>query len=91
MTSTAACRPDYVASNPRGTVPTLIDGQVVLYETPAILEYLIETRPAAFYRWFKADEMTAGDAVEALADFKRPLRRPSGRLPASSASRMLLG
>lgn len=83
---------DYVALNPRGTVPTLIDGEVVLYETLAILEYLVETFPglgpragepgrpelhfwlawlsnnlmAAFYRWFKADEMIAGDAVEAL-------------------------
>ncbi len=82
----------YLALNPRGTVPTLVDGEVVLYETVAVLEYLVETLPglgpragdpgrpelhfwlawltnnlmAAFYRWFKADEMIAGDAVEAL-------------------------
>lgn len=82
----------YLTLNPRGTVPTLVDGEVVLYETVAILEYLVETRPglgpragepgrpelhfwlawltnnlmAAFYRWFKADEMIAVDAVEAL-------------------------
>jgi glutathione S-transferase len=84
--------PDYLALNPRGTVPTLVDGEIVLYETVAILEYLVETFPglgpragelgrpelhfwvawltnnlmAAFYRWFKADEMVAGDAVGAL-------------------------
>jgi glutathione S-transferase len=83
---------NYLVLNPRGTVPTLIDGEVVLYETVAILEYLVETFPglgpragepdrpelhfwlawltnnlmAAFYRWFKADEMISGDAVEAL-------------------------
>jgi glutathione S-transferase len=84
--------PGYLGLNPRGTVPTLVDGEMVLYETVAILEYLVESFPglgpragepgrpelhfwlawltnnlmAAFYRWFKADEMIAGDAVEAL-------------------------
>lgn len=33
---------DYLRLNPNGTVPTLIDGDVVLYETVAILEYLVE-------------------------------------------------
>jgi glutathione S-transferase len=82
----------YLALNPRGTVPTLVDGELVLYETVAILEYLVERLPglgpragdpgrpelhfwlawltnnlmAAFYRWFKADEMIGLDAVEAL-------------------------
>lgn len=82
----------YLALNPRGTVPTLVDGELVLYETVAILEYLVERFPGlgpragdpgrpglhfwlawlsnnlmtAFYRWFKADEMIAADAVEAL-------------------------
>jgi glutathione S-transferase len=82
----------YLALNPRGTVPTVLDGEVALYETVAILEYLVENFPglgprpgepdrpalhfwlawltnnlmAAFYRWFKADEMISADAVEAL-------------------------
>jgi len=82
----------YLELNPRGTVPTLVDGELVLYETVAILEYLVERFPglgpragepgrtefhfwlawltnylmAAFYRWFKANEMIAADAVEAL-------------------------
>lgn len=33
---------DYRELNPSGTVPTLTDGDVVLYETVAILEYLVE-------------------------------------------------
>jgi glutathione S-transferase len=82
----------YLELNPRGTVPTLVDGELVLYETVAILEYLVERFPelgpqigepgrtefhfwlawltnylmAAFYRWFKASEMIAPDAVDAL-------------------------
>jgi glutathione S-transferase len=33
-------RPAYLALNPRGKVPTLVDGQVVIYESLAILAYL---------------------------------------------------
>jgi glutathione S-transferase len=32
--------PEYLALNPRGKVPTLIDGELVLYESIAILAYL---------------------------------------------------
>lgn len=82
----------YLELNPSGTVPTLTEGDVVLYETVAILEYLVERLPglgpragepgrpelhfwlawltnnpmSAFYRWFKADEMIALEAVGAL-------------------------
>jgi glutathione S-transferase len=35
----------YLELNPSGTVPTLVDGGLVLYETAAILEYLVETLP----------------------------------------------
>ena len=35
----------YLELNPSGTVPTLIDGDLVLYETVAILEYLVEKLP----------------------------------------------
>jgi glutathione S-transferase len=35
----------YLELNPSGTVPTLVDGDLVLYETAAILEYLVETLP----------------------------------------------
>jgi glutathione S-transferase len=36
---------NYLALNPRGTVPTIVDGELVLYETAAILEHLVETLP----------------------------------------------
>jgi len=87
--------PEYAGLNPNGTVPTLVDGDLVLYETAAILQHVADTHPAsglapvpgspgrpvlyrwmlyvtnnvmaAFYRWFKAEEMVADPAtVESL-------------------------
>lgn len=36
---------DYVALNPNGRVPTLVDGDLVLWESHAILEYLAAKHP----------------------------------------------
>jgi maleylpyruvate isomerase len=41
----AHLRPGYLALNPQGVVPTLVDGDLVLGQSLAILEYLEETRP----------------------------------------------
>jgi len=38
-------QPEYVALNPAGLVPTLVDGANVLQQSLAIIEYLDETRP----------------------------------------------
>ena len=38
--------PDYLALNPQGMVPALQDGDRVLIQSPAILEWLEETHPA---------------------------------------------
>lgn len=35
----------YLSVNPQGRVPTLVDGDAVLFQSMAILEYLEETRP----------------------------------------------
>ena len=37
--------PDYLARNPQGLVPTLADGEFMLAQSLAIIEYLDETRP----------------------------------------------
>jgi glutathione S-transferase len=37
--------PDYLAINPRGKVPAIVDGDFALYESAAILEYLDERFP----------------------------------------------
>lgn len=39
-------KPEYLAINPHGKVPALTDGDLVLYESQAILEYLEENYPA---------------------------------------------
>lgn len=56
----AQADPEYLALNPLGVVPTLVDGDLVLSESAAILLYLADRYPQAklapqdraqFYRW----------------------------------------
>jgi glutathione S-transferase len=57
-------RPEYLALNPNGLIPVLVDGPLVLYETAAICLHLADTHPSAalapavgtperahFYKW----------------------------------------
>lgn len=57
-------QPDYLRLNPNGLLPTLTDGDLVLYETAAIVLHLCDTHPQArlapelgtpqrahFYKW----------------------------------------
>ena len=37
--------PEFLAANPRGRVPTLIDGNVTVYESTVVLEYLEDAYP----------------------------------------------
>jgi len=39
--------PEYLKLNPNGLIPVLVDGDLVLYETPAILLHLADTHPQA--------------------------------------------
>ena len=45
--------PEYLAKNPNGLVPTLEDGDFVLWESNAIVRYLAETQGQA--PWFPAE------------------------------------
>jgi glutathione S-transferase len=63
-TQEAQRSPAYLALNPNGTIPVLVDGDFVLYETAAICLHLVDTNPQAglapalgtperahFYQW----------------------------------------
>lgn len=63
-TKNAQNSPEYLALNPNGKIPVLVDGDLVLYETAAILLHLVDTHPqaglapavgtrerAVFYKW----------------------------------------
>jgi glutathione S-transferase len=63
-TQDAQRSPAYLALNPNGTIPVLVDGDFVLYETAAICLHLVDTHPQAglapalgtperahFYQW----------------------------------------
>jgi glutathione S-transferase len=39
--------PEYLKLNPNGLIPVLVDGDLVLYETPAILLHLADTHPSS--------------------------------------------
>ena len=51
-------KPEFVALNPRHRVPVLVDGDFVLYESNAIVEYLDEAYPAAGAPLFPGDVRT---------------------------------
>ena len=51
-------KPEFLALNPRHRVPVLIDGDFVLYESNAIVEYLDEAWPATGSRLFPGDART---------------------------------
>jgi glutathione S-transferase len=48
-------KPEFVALNPRHRVPTIVDGDFVLYESSAIVEYLDEAYPGRGSPLFPGD------------------------------------
>lgn len=48
-------KPEFLALNPRHRVPVLVDGDFVLYESNAIVEYLEDAYPATGSRLFPTD------------------------------------
>jgi glutathione S-transferase len=53
--------PDYLALNPNGAVPTLVDGELVLTESRAIMQYLAAKKPESGL--VPRDEQARADAV----------------------------
>src|SRR4029079_12670240 len=54
----ATRKPEFVALNPRHRVPVIVDGDFVLYESNAIVEYLDEAYPSSGAKLFPGDART---------------------------------
>lgn len=50
----------YLALNPMGRIPTLVDADLVLFESPAICLYLAEQHPEAKLIAERAKQTTSG-------------------------------
>jgi glutathione S-transferase len=86
--------PEYLALNPNGTVPTLVDGDLTLYESAAICQYLADKFPQAklappagtparglYYQWIHY--AMSGLEPPAVAIFLHTVRKPEAeRIPA---------
>jgi glutathione S-transferase len=85
--------PEHVALQPLGRVPVLVDGELVLQESGAIVQYLLDTyghgrlEPARgsgdrprFLQWFHFAEATLAQPLASLAEhtWRRP---PKQRIP----------
>lgn len=51
-------KPEFLALNPRHRVPVIVDGDFVLYESNAIVEYLEDAYPSSGARLFPGDART---------------------------------
>ena len=90
-------RPEYLAINPNGTVPTLVDGDLTLFESAAICQYLADRFPdrglapplgtaarGLYYQWMHF-AMSGLDAP-VIAIFHHTQFRPEAeRVPAIAA------
>jgi glutathione S-transferase len=80
-------KPDYLALNPNGKVPTLVDGDVTLWESRAIMQYLASQKPgsglwpsdpkrqADIARWqfWEATHLSRGTGAFAFEKLFKPL------------------
>jgi glutathione S-transferase len=87
-------RPEYLALNPNGTVPTLVDGDLTLYESAAICQHLADRYPEAqlappigtpararYYQWIHY--AMSGLEPPAVAIFLHTIQKPeAARIPA---------
>lgn len=49
LTQGASRKPEYLALNPTGRTPTLVDGDLVLWESTAIMQYIASQMPNALW------------------------------------------
>jgi glutathione S-transferase len=69
--------PEYLALNPNGAVPTLVDGDFVLTESRAIMQYLASKKPEMGL--LPRDEQVRADVTRWQFWDRRTSRRSSAR------------
>jgi glutathione S-transferase len=82
-------RPDFLALNPNGRVPVLVDGELILWESTAIMRYLSASRGGALVptsprgqaeldRWLAWQLAHLGPAMSKVA-FERVVKKLTGQ------------
>jgi glutathione S-transferase len=61
-------KPEFIAINPRHRVPTLVDGNFVVYESNAIVEYLEDAYPRHGAHLFPGDARTRATARRLISE-----------------------
>lgn len=91
--SDGGTNPAFRAFSPTGKVPVLRDGDLVIWETLAILEYLAETHPALWPADMSARARARAISSEMHAGFQAlrnecpmNMRRPQRAIPVSAAA-----
>ncbi|AZN70657.1 glutathione S-transferase family protein [Georhizobium profundi] len=91
--SDGGSNPAFLAFSPTGKVPVLRDGDLVIWETLAILEYLAETHPALWPADMSARARARAISSEMHAGFQAlrsecpmNMRRPRRAIPVSAAA-----
>ncbi len=72
-------KPDYLAINPNGVVPTLLHDGAVILDSAVIMEYLDEVRPAEI--GFTPDDAAERAAMRAMMRYIDEIPTPAVRIP----------
>src|SRR5665648_558409 len=73
---------DFLAKNPNGRVPTLVEGDFVLWESPAILKYLAAKHPERGLGGADAEQQALIDQMAVLVGGRRRSRHGRAELGA---------
>ena len=73
-------QPEFLALNPRGLIPVLVDDDFVLYESAAIVEYLDQAYPESGRPLFPRDARGAGTARRIVREADQYVQPPMERI-----------
>ena len=71
-----AKKPEYLAINPKGRIPLLVEGDFILSESASIMRYLCDSREGPNHL-FPRDDLKKRAEIDALLDFSGTSFRPA--------------